>query len=292
MNVSSVSNTLNSLVPNLGTVADVLPKNGETSSSSLFAPVEKVSLGAAIAPVATYDKPRIAVAAEVNQQQEPQLKEPKAENDTEQPETLANKEKQEIKQLSEHEQQQLDELKARDREVRTHEQAHQSRGGQHAGSASFTFQTGPDGQRYAVGGEVPVDMSEVNDNPEATLEKMIQVQQAALAPAEPSSQDRQVAAEAGQKAAQAMRELTEEKQAARKEELDDKKQAEQAQKAEQAEEAKKLKEQKAAKAKEEKEEREELEAERREKVKQLNEAILEITSPSSIPIGQFFDHIA
>ena len=47
-------------------------------------------------------------------------------------------------------------LSARDREVRAHEQAHASVGGQYAGAASFTYQRGPNGVSYAVGGEVPI----------------------------------------------------------------------------------------------------------------------------------------
>lgn len=92
----------------------------------------------------------------------------------------------------------IEELAARDQEVRAHEQAHQSVGGQYAGSMEFTYTTGPDGVRYATGGEVPISVSEIPDNPEATLEKARTVRAAALAPAEPSAQDRQVAALASQ----------------------------------------------------------------------------------------------
>ncbi len=104
-------------------------------------------------------------------------------------------------------QRRIDALKARDREVRAHERAHQAAGGQHAGAASYTFERGPDGRSYAVGGEVPIDASEVRGDPEATIEKMEQVKAAALAPAEPSGQDRKVAAMADAKAAQARAEL-------------------------------------------------------------------------------------
>jgi hypothetical protein len=90
------------------------------------------------------------------------------------------------------------ELASLDREVRAHEQAHKSVGGQHAGAMAFTFEFGPDGKRYAVGGEVPIDMARVAGDPEATLQKAEQVQRAALAPAEPSIQDRRVAVVASQ----------------------------------------------------------------------------------------------
>ena len=98
-------------------------------------------------------------------------------------------------------------LSSRDQEVRTHEQQHQSVGGQHAGSASFSFQTGPDGVQYAVGGEVSIDVSAVPGDPRATIDKMRTVQAAALAPAEPSSQDRSVAAAASRLILQAQSDL-------------------------------------------------------------------------------------
>ncbi len=87
-------------------------------------------------------------------------------------------------------------LAARDREVRRHEQAHARAGGSQAGSPSFTYQTGPDGRRYAIGGEVPIDTAPVPDDPEATIAKMAVVKAAALAPAAPSGPDRRIAAQA------------------------------------------------------------------------------------------------
>ncbi|GAB5402463.1 MAG: hypothetical protein Aurels2KO_06940 [Aureliella sp.] len=99
--------------------------------------------------------------------------------------------------LSEEEQQQVDELKARDREVRQHEQAHVSAGGGHVtGGPTYSYQRGPDGKRYAIGGEVQIDTSPVEGDPEATAQKARVVRAAALAPAEPSGQDLRVAANA------------------------------------------------------------------------------------------------
>lgn len=100
--------------------------------------------------------------------------------------------------LTDAEQVQVRELAARDREVRAHEQAHAAVGGQYAGAPSYEYQQGPDGKRYAVGGEVSIDTSPVSGDPEATIEKMEVVKRAALAPAEPSSQDRKVAQAADQ----------------------------------------------------------------------------------------------
>jgi hypothetical protein len=114
--------------------------------------------------------------------------------------------------LTAEEQQQLRDLKARDTEVKTHEQAHLSAAGQYAaGGAAFTFQQGPDGQRYAIGGEVPIDVSKAN-TPEETILKMNIIRSAALAPAEPSAADRQIAAQASMTAAQARQELVAERQ--------------------------------------------------------------------------------
>ncbi|WP_106751541.1 putative metalloprotease CJM1_0395 family protein [Pannonibacter carbonis] len=94
--------------------------------------------------------------------------------------------------LTEEEEDQVEKLKQRDREVRAHEQAHARVGGPYAGAPSYTFQQGPDGGSYAIGGEVQIDTSPESE-PEATVRKMQIVIRAALAPAEPSSQDLRVA---------------------------------------------------------------------------------------------------
>lgn len=101
-------------------------------------------------------------------------------------------------------------LAARDREVRAHEQAHASVGGVHAGSPVYEYVRGPNGVRYAHGGHVSIDVSEVPGNPTATLRKMRTVARAALAPAQPSAQDRAVAARANAEAAQAQAEVASE----------------------------------------------------------------------------------
>lgn len=114
--------------------------------------------------------------------------------------------------LTEEEKQQVEKLKQRDAEVRRHEQAHKAAAGGHAaGGPTFEFQTGPDGKRYAVGGEVQIDTSEVQGDPQATIAKMQQIRRAANAPAEPSAQDRKVAAQAAQAEQKARRELAEQR---------------------------------------------------------------------------------
>ena len=103
--------------------------------------------------------------------------------------------------------QQVQELSARDREVRLHEMAHKAAGGSIAGAISYTYERGPDGRMYAVGGEVSIDTSAVPGDPEATLEKAEAIIRAAMAPAEPSAQDHRVAAQARAMAAEARAEI-------------------------------------------------------------------------------------
>ena len=105
------------------------------------------------------------------------------------------------------EQEQIQQLAARDREVRNHERAHAAVGGQYAGAPRYEFQRGPDGVSYAIGGEVSISTSPVNGNPQMTIEKAQIIKRAALAPAEPSAQDRKVAAEAMQMEMEARVEL-------------------------------------------------------------------------------------
>ena len=106
----------------------------------------------------------------------------------------------------------LEELRARDREVRTHEAAHKAAAGNLArGGAQFEFETGPDGRRYAVGGEVSIDTSKVSGDPQATISRAQTIRRAANAPAQPSGQDRAVAAQATRMEAEARQELTEQK---------------------------------------------------------------------------------
>lgn len=103
---------------------------------------------------------------------------------------------------------QIAELAKRDREVRAHELAHVAAGGRYTGAASFSYERGPDGRLYASGGEVSIDASPVRNDPQATLEKAITIQRAALAPADPSNTDRRVAAKAAVIAAQARIEIS------------------------------------------------------------------------------------
>lgn len=110
------------------------------------------------------------------------------------------------------EQRKVNELKKRDAEVKAHEQAHIAAGGPYVrGGANYEYERGPDNRNYAVGGEVSIDVSPER-TPEATIRKMQVVRRAALAPRDPSGQDRAVAAQATQLEAQARQELQKQKQ--------------------------------------------------------------------------------
>ena len=103
---------------------------------------------------------------------------------------------------------QLQQLESRDREVRAHEAAHIAAGGQYVSSGpQYTYQRGPNGRFYAIGGEVQLDVSAIPSNPEATLAKAEVIRRAALAPAEPSPQDLRVASNATRLASRARVEI-------------------------------------------------------------------------------------
>jgi hypothetical protein len=104
------------------------------------------------------------------------------------------------------EQAQIAALRKRDADVRAHERAHQMAAGGLAGGATYTYQRGPDGQLYAVGGEVQITVGP-GRTPEETLQRARTVRSAALAPAEPSGPDRAVAAAAASMEAQALQEI-------------------------------------------------------------------------------------
>jgi hypothetical protein len=108
---------------------------------------------------------------------------------------------------SEEDQRKIDELEKIDRKVHAHEQAHLNAAGGYAqGGASYDYVTGPDGKRYANAGHVNIDTSPER-TPEATIRKADIVRKAALAPAEPSPSDRQIASDAAKMKAEAQKDL-------------------------------------------------------------------------------------
>lgn len=102
-------------------------------------------------------------------------------------------------------------LQARDTEVKAHEAAHISAsGGLAIGGASYTYQKGPDGRQYAIGGEVSIDTS-TGATPQETIARAQKIRSAATAPANPSGQDLQVAASAAIMEQKARAQIGEEK---------------------------------------------------------------------------------
>ncbi len=158
--------------------------------------------GQALQPL-TYEKPTPQSGQQLNTQND-------SAKDNGQDASAGKENAENQQQQQQAEQQQLTELKQRDAEVRAHEQAHASLGGQYASSPRYEYERGPDGRRYAVGGEVSIDISEAS-TPEETIRKAQQVKAAALAPAEPSAQDLRVATEATQIVLEARTEIAREK---------------------------------------------------------------------------------
>lgn len=115
--------------------------------------------------------------------------------------------------LTPQEEEQLKKLEERDKEVRIHEQAHlQAAGPYGKGPPTYEYQEGPDGKQYAIGGHVHIDANPIPGDPEATIQKARVVYKAALAPKEPSPQDRKVAAEAKAMESKAQQEVREHRQ--------------------------------------------------------------------------------
>ncbi len=110
--------------------------------------------------------------------------------------------------LTAQQQAQVSQLSTIDKAVRAHEQAHLAAAGPYAiGGPSYSYATGPDGRQYAIGGEVGLDVSPDPSDPERTIQKAETIQAAANAPADPSSQDRAVAAQAARMEAEAQQQI-------------------------------------------------------------------------------------
>jgi hypothetical protein len=170
-----------------GLMADEKSRNGASSTPSTYEDVKTKGL--------EYRQAVVEKDAQSGSEQEKQNSSGQQKDDPEQ------------QKKEQAEQQRIAELKARDQEVKVHEQAHAAIGGQYAGAPSYEYETGPDGQQYAVGGEVRIDVSEIPNDPRATIQKMQQVKAAALAPAEPSNADRAVAAQASRTLMEAQADL-------------------------------------------------------------------------------------
>ena len=133
---------------------------------------------------------------------EKELEEKKAKQNqkTDNPDDLNDDEKRLVKDLS-----------SRDNEVKAHEAAHQASGGGMTGAASYTYQQGPDGKMYAIGGEVSI-ASPSGSTPEETIKNARQIAAAAMAAGNPSPQDFSVASSARVMEMKAQQQLSKEAQ--------------------------------------------------------------------------------
>lgn len=110
------------------------------------------------------------------------------------------------------EEKEIKRLKKRDAEVRKHEMAHKKAAGSLSSSPPhYEYTIGPDGKRYITGGDVKIEMAPVPNDPEATIQKAQKIKRAALAPQNPSAQDRKVASEADKMERDARIELAKQK---------------------------------------------------------------------------------
>lgn len=80
-------------------------------------------------------------------------------------------------------------LQQRDQQVRQEEKAHAAVAGDLAGPISYTYQRGPDGRQYAVGGSVGIQASALSGDPEEAARKAGRLAAAANAATNPSLQD-------------------------------------------------------------------------------------------------------
>ena len=87
----------------------------------------------------------------------------------------------------------LEKFKQTDEKVRTHEQIHASIGHTTA-PISYTYQQGPDGKMYAVGGQVRLDTS-IPKEPKAAAFKLDMLQKAASGPIDSSGADNTISAQ-------------------------------------------------------------------------------------------------
>ncbi|MBL26714.1 MAG: hypothetical protein CMM50_04075 [Rhodospirillaceae bacterium] len=89
----------------------------------------------------------------------------------------------------------VDQLAAIDRSVREHEMQHYYGGRPYSALPEYWTVRGPDGRDYAITGMVRFDQRLLPDDPEANIVKLQVLKRSALAPRDPSDEDRIVARE-------------------------------------------------------------------------------------------------
>jgi hypothetical protein len=185
------------------TVPQLVANEKSSAEPSVGPEADKLKTPGQVPQPLTYEKPISQTGQQLNTQNDSAR-----DNGQDASEGKENAEEQQQQQQAE--QNQLTKLQQRDAEVRAHEQAHASLGGQYASSPEYEYERGSDGRRYVVSGKVSIDISKAA-TPQETLLKADQVKAAALAPAKPSVQDLRVATEATQIALEARAEIASDK---------------------------------------------------------------------------------
>ena len=108
-----------------------------------------------------------------------------------------------IQQISPHD---LEAMKRRYAEVRSREESLRRAAGVRE-LPRYQYQTGPDGKKYAVSGEVDMDMTTVPGDPEATLRRARRIYRAAFVSADVSPSERRAAMDARRVESKAAAEL-------------------------------------------------------------------------------------
>jgi len=158
------------------------------------------------------DKEMLVVEEDPASRSQFEAKKAQHEKEQEEKKAQSKKESNAPQELSEDEQRLIKALHARDSEVKAHESQHQAAGGGMVGAASYTYQQGPDGKMYAIGGEVSIT-TPTGSSPQERIRNAQTVMASAMAPGNPSPQDSAVAASAKMMQIQAQQELQQGKEA-------------------------------------------------------------------------------
>lgn len=209
LGISSATNAYKASVNALyGTAQVSLIKNGQESSDAEISLPDNSPTGEIKDEAIISDEAKTLLAKDQNGT----LPDKSSDNvKTEDQGTEKSKEKDTLPQpkreLTPEQEQEVAKLKARDVEVKAHEQAHiAAAAGISTSAPTYEYQTGPDGKEYAIGGEVSVSFVAGKD-PAQNMAHAEAMKAAALAPAQPSSQDIAVAADAEKIIAEARQEL-------------------------------------------------------------------------------------
>src|SRR5574344_3094 len=134
-----------------------------------------------------------------------------SQNTSEGKSTEQSKQNKSTDELTDSEKQQSTQLKITDAKVKAHENAHKAAAaGLSTDGPNYEYETGTKEKKYAVGGDVNVSYQHSSD-PQQNLQNAQTLKAAALAPADPSSQDKRVASNADREIAKARQEILEKK---------------------------------------------------------------------------------